>query len=141
MGGGSQPEDEGAITGINVTPFVDIALVLLIIFMVTAKYIVSQQIPVDLPQAASSQSSAEVRLASISIDREQQVFLDGQPIGDAALRDELGRRWAGDHELRAVIAADRGVLYGRVVEVIDLVRQAGVTHFAIQTDPAPERPR
>jgi biopolymer transport protein ExbD len=135
MGASSQAQDD-EIGGINVTPFVDIALVLLIIFMVTAKYIVSQQIPVDLPQAATSQSAAEVRLASISVDRTGAIFLDGNPINERDLRDELRRRWEGDHEIRAVIAADRNVIHGRVTEVIDLVRQGGVTHFAIQTDPS-----
>ena len=139
MAGHAQSQDD-EIGGINVTPFVDIALVLLIIFMVTAKYIVSQQIPVDLPQAATSQSAAEVRLASISIDREQRLFLDGQPTSEVELRAELQRRWEGDHDIRAVIAADRNVIHGRVTEVIDLVRQAGVSHFAIQTE-APTEPR
>ncbi len=129
------------IGGINVTPFVDIALVLLIIFMVTAKYIVSQQIPVDLPQAASSTSAAEVRLASVSIDREQRVYLDGRATTEPELRAELQRRWEGDHDLRAVIAADRGVPHGRVIEVIDLVRLAGITKFAIQTEAPSEAPR
>ncbi len=140
MGGHSANTDD-EIGGINVTPFVDIALVLLIIFMVTAKYIVSQQIPVDLPQAASSQSAAEVRLASISIDREQRIFLDGAPTTEPDLRAELHRRWEGDHEIRALIAADRGVLHGRVIEVIDVVRLAGITKFAIQTEPPSEPPR
>ena len=140
MAGHAQGQDD-EIGGINVTPFVDIALVLLIIFMVTAKYIVSQQIPVDLPQAASSQAAAEVRLASIAIDREQRLFLDGQPTTEADLRAELQRRWEGDHEIRAVIAADRNVIHGRVTEVIDLVRLAGVSHFAIQTEAPAEPPR
>ena len=140
MAGHSQSADD-EIGGINVTPFVDIALVLLIIFMVTAKYIVSQQIPVDLPQAASSQSAAEVRLAAISIDREQRIFLDGAPTSESDLRAELHRRWEGDHEIRALIAADRGVLHGRVIEVIDLVRLAGITKFAIQTDAPSETSR
>ncbi|MBK8693016.1 MAG: biopolymer transporter ExbD [Deltaproteobacteria bacterium] len=140
MAGHSQAQDD-EIGGINVTPFVDIALVLLIIFMVTAKYIVAQQIPVDLPQAATSQSAAEVRLASIAIDREQRLFLDGQPATEVELRAELQRRWEADHEIRAVIAADRNVIHGRVTEVIDLVRQAGVTHFAIQTEPPSEPAR
>ena len=140
MAGHSQGQDE-EIGGINVTPFVDIALVLLIIFMVTAKYIVSQQIPVDLPQASTSQSAAEVRLASIAIDRDQRIFLDGQPTTEVELRAELQRRWEADHDIRAVIAADRNVIHGRVTEVIDLVRQAGVSHFAIQTEPPTETRR
>ncbi len=140
MAGRSSGTDD-EIGGINVTPFVDIALVLLIIFMVTAKYIVSAQIPVDLPRASTAMAAAEMQMAAVSIDREQRAFLDGRPIDDADLRAELQRRWEADHELRAVIAADRNVIHGRVTEIIDLVRQAGVTHFAIQTEPPPEAHR
>lgn len=140
MAGGAQSTDD-EIGGINVTPFVDIALVLLIIFMVTAKYMMSQMIPVDLPQASTSQENTEQRMAAVSIDRQQALFLDGQPTTEVGLRDELRRRWESDHELRAVIAADRAVSHGRVVEVLDLVRQAGVSRFAIQSELPPEQSR
>ena len=132
MGGGSQSEDEGAITGINVTPFVDIALVLLIIFMVTAKYIVTPQaIPVDLPRASTS-NAVSVAVA-VSIDASGAIFADTRPVTEEQLIAFMRERHRDNAEVRAIIAADQRVPHGRVVHVIDLVRRAGVTKFAIQT--------
>jgi len=131
MAGGAQ-EDDGAITGINVTPFVDIALVLLIIFMVTAKYIVTPQaIPVDLPRA--SRSEGVVSAVSISVDQTGAIFADTRPVTEPQLIETMRQRHTENPEVRAIIAADQRVSHGRVVRVIDLVRQAGVTKFAIQT--------
>ncbi|MBK6530406.1 MAG: biopolymer transporter ExbD [Deltaproteobacteria bacterium] len=132
MGGGSQSEDEGAITGINVTPFVDIALVLLIIFMVTAKYIVTPQaIPVDLPRASTG-NAVSVAVA-VSVDASGAIFADTRPVTEEQLIATMRDRHPENPEVRAIIAADQRVPHGRVVHVIDLVRRAGVTKFAIQT--------
>src|SRR3954452_10705913 len=108
--------DDGTISGINVTPFVDIALVLLIIFMVTAKYIVSNpQINVDLPHAASSQQQVINSTLNISVDRGGAIFVDARPVAETQLRAIVEERYRANHELRAVIAADRAVNHGRVV--------------------------
>lgn len=132
MAGGASQDDEGAITGINVTPFVDIALVLLIIFMVTAKYIVTPQaIPVDLPRAATG-NSVSVAVA-VSIDQSGAIFADTRPVTEEQLIALMRQKHAENPEVRAIIAADQRVTHGRVVHVIDLVRQAGVSKFAIQT--------
>ncbi|MDO9018124.1 MAG: biopolymer transporter ExbD [Myxococcales bacterium] len=132
MAGGSQSEDEGAITGINVTPFVDIALVLLIIFMVTAKYIVTPQaIPVDLPRASTG-NAVNVAVA-VSVDASGAIFADTRPVTEEQLIATMRDRHRENPEVRAIIAADQRVPHGRVVRVIDLVRRAGVTKFAIQT--------
>ncbi len=132
MAGGSQQDDEGAITGINVTPFVDIALVLLIIFMVTAKYIVTPQaIPVDLPRASTS-NAVSVAVA-VSVDASGAIFADTRPVTEEQLIAYMRDRHRENPEVRAIIAADQRVPHGRVVHVIDLVRRAGVTKFAIQT--------
>ena len=132
MAGGSQQDDEGAITGINVTPFVDIALVLLIIFMVTAKYIVTPQaIPVDLPRASTS-NAVSVAVA-VSVDASGAIFADTRPVTEEQLIAYMRDRHRENAEVRAIIAADQRVAHGRVVHVIDLVRRAGVTKFAIQT--------
>lgn len=130
-------DTDGEIGGINVTPFVDIALVLLVIFMVTAKYIVAQSIPVDLPNARSSSDTEVSQMANVSLDRQGALFLDARPVTEDSLRAQLGARVRENNELRAVISADRSVSHGRVTEVIDLVRQAGVTRFAIQTQQPP----
>lgn len=133
MAGGAQASDDD-IVGINVTPFVDIALVLLIIFLVTAKYLVAQSIPVDLPAAATGADTEVSTMLNVSIDARGQLFLDGRPASEQALLDGVRVRSAGNPELRAVINADGAVAHRRVTQVIDLVRQGGVTRFAIQTE-------
>ncbi|MBL8602633.1 MAG: biopolymer transporter ExbD [Myxococcales bacterium] len=133
MAGGAQQDDDGSITGINVTPFVDIALVLLIIFMVTAKYIVTPQaIPVDLPRATTS-AGVSVAVA-ITVDADGHIFADTRPVNEQQLVELMRQKKQENPEIRAIIAASRRVNHGRVVQVIDLVRQGGVTKFAIQTE-------
>jgi biopolymer transport protein ExbD len=134
MGGGASQDDESAITGINVTPFVDIALVLLIIFMVTAKYIVTPQaIPVDLPHGSTSNSvTVAVR---VSVDRTGAIFVDARPVTEGDLPGQMRQRYNENHDVRVIIAADQSVSHGRVIRVIDLVRQGGVSKFAIETVP------
>ncbi|MEZ4394045.1 MAG: biopolymer transporter ExbD [Polyangiales bacterium] len=135
MGGGSSSDDEGAITGINVTPFVDIALVLLIIFMVTAKYIVTPQtIPVDLPRASSS-GPTQVTAMAISVNQNGDIFVDGRAVNEDGLLAYARQKKSENPEVRAIIAADQRVPHGRVVRVIDIVRRAQVAKFAIQTQP------
>ena len=129
----SSSEHDDEISGINVTPFVDIALVLLIIFLVTAKYIVSQAIPVDLPEAATGEQQ-QTSTVSVSVDRQGQLFVDATGVNEAQLVQAVRSRFGEHNDLRAVISADRATPHGRVTQVIDLVRQAGVTKFAIQTE-------
>jgi biopolymer transport protein ExbD len=125
--------DEEMITGINVTPLVDVVLVLLVILMVTASYVVSRSIPVDLPKGATAE--AVPTTLSISIARDGATFLDARPIDDAALRARVRAAFAADADTRAVIAADGRTTHARVVHVIDLLRQERVTKFAINVDP------
>ena len=135
MAGGASQDSDDMISGINVTPFVDIALVLLIIFMVTAKYIVSQpSIPVDLPRAASGQNQVISSTVQISVDRGGNIFVETQRVDEARLRTIMQQRKRANPEVRAVIAADQAVAHGRVVQVIDIVRTAGISKFAIQTE-------
>jgi biopolymer transport protein ExbD len=132
-GGASMGGEDDGITGINVTPFVDICLVLLIIFMVTAKYITSQSIPVDLPEAASASDTQQVAVANVSISATGQMYVDLEPVDDALLRARMQTRLTQNPELRAIINADRATPHGRVTQAIDIIRLAGVTKFAIQT--------
>jgi biopolymer transport protein TolR len=128
----SSQSDE-TIAGINVTPLVDVVLVLLVVMMVTATYIASRAIPVELPRAASGEATSSP--LSISIDREGALFLDGALLGETALRTELRARRARLKDLRAVIAADGAVPHRRVVHVIDLLRQEKIVRFAINVNP------
>src|SRR5262245_40256139 len=132
MAHASSQSDE-TIAGINVTPLVDVVLVLLVVMMVTATYIASRSIPVDLPRAASGEVTAAP--LAISVDREGALFLDGTALAEPALRGELRARRAKTKDLRAVIAADGGVPHRRVVHVIDLLRQENIVRFAINVNP------
>jgi biopolymer transport protein ExbD len=134
--------DDDAITGINVTPLVDITLVLLIIFMVTASYIVKESIEVDLPRAAHGGETVGPTLA-FAIDRAGAVFLNGQPVTREAARAAVRAAVRKSPEARALIGADRAVAHGEVVALIDLVKGEGVTRFAIQIahDARPEGTR
>jgi biopolymer transport protein ExbD len=125
--------ENAAITGINVTPLVDVVLVLLIVLMVTAGYIVSQTIPVDLPKGETGETTS-ITLA-ITVDREGRTFLDGQAVAKDVLRTRIRQAHARDRETRAVIAADGSTRHREVVGVIDLLRQEGVSRFAINVQP------
>jgi biopolymer transport protein ExbD len=129
----SAANDDELITGINVTPLVDITLVLLVILMVTASYVVSRTIPLDLPKASTSDAVPTTLV--ISIGKEGDWYLDGEAIQPAALRARVRAARAGDGEARAVIAADGQARHAQVVKVIDLLRQEDVTRFAINVEP------
>ena len=119
------------ITQINVTPLVDIMLVLLIIFMVTTSYIVRDSLDVSLPEARSGEPQ-KVTLLAITLDKDGTLALNGG--SDVGRRPFVGlstNRQAGGTPIEAVIAADKRVSHGEVVRVIDLVRSAGVVRFAI----------
>jgi biopolymer transport protein ExbD len=131
--GGNGADDDDLISGINVTPLVDVVLVLLIIFMVTATYIVRASIKVELPRAAQGGEAAGAIL-SVVLTRDGQLYLDGVRRTEEELVALTREAVARDHDARALISADKGALHGSVVRVIDLVRGAGVTRFAIHVE-------
>jgi biopolymer transport protein ExbD len=131
---GSSQDDDDTITGINVTPLVDVTLVLLIIFMVTATYIVSPSIKVDLPKAASGSDQTKTTL-SLTLAKDGALYLNGERSNDAAVAKFIGDSLPANPDLQAIIAADTVVAHGEVVHVIDLVKRAGVHRFAINVDP------
>ena len=134
LGGG----EEEPIVDINITPFVDIVLVVLIIFMVTATYIVKQSIKINLPEAATGESTEDSSLA-ITIDADRRLLLNGEETTEDALRTAIRREKKDAEERKAtlvcLIGADHGVSHGEVVHIIDLVKQEGVAKFAINIDP------
>jgi biopolymer transport protein ExbD len=129
MAASSRPADDGLFAGINVTPLVDITLVLLIIFMVTAKLIVSQTLPFDLPKAATGSEQQVVFSVSLSASGETRVDSERVDGDDDVLA--LARKARERHpDVRAVIQADRAVPHGRVVHVMDLLKQGGIGKIA-----------
>ncbi|MFW6051308.1 MAG: ExbD/TolR family protein [Myxococcota bacterium] len=135
MAGGAKGSDEdgGIITDINVTPLVDVVLVLLIILMVTATAIVAKTLPMELPEAATGEQVPSTM--AVSIDPEGQIYLDREPVTDEDLRSQVGEAREKNPELRVIIAADEQIEHGRVVRVMDLLRQVKVTRFAINVRP------
>jgi len=139
MAGGQQADngDEG-IVGINVTPLVDITLVLLIIFMVVAKMVVSQSVPLDLPKAASG---TDVQVVfSVELYASGDILVDQKKLAnDDALFPLAREGHAKTPDLRAVIKADGTVQHQRVIHVLDLLKQAGIAKIAFGVTPiAPE---
>src|SRR5690349_17038151 len=131
---GAATRRRGIIAEINVTPLVDIMLVLLIIFMLTAHLIAKQAIEVELPRAANATTIKPTTLA-ITLTREGTLYLDEHPTTPDALRAAVVEAVGKDPKTQVVITGDKAVSHGRVVWVLDLVKSLGVTSFAIQIDP------
>ena len=132
-GGARSGDDDDLITDINVTPLVDVILVLLIILMVTATAIVSKTIPMELPKAATGEQTPST--LAVSIDQNGQIFLDTIPTTPEDLRVKVRAAREADEEIRAVIAADGRIAHAKVVQVIDILRQERITKFAINVRP------
>lgn len=121
------------IAAINVTPFVDVTLVLLVIMMVSATHIVSQTMKVNLPKTSTSDGGAE-SLAAVSIDGEHRVFLNKQEVTLDELKGAFGRLKVDDPEATVVISADTKAEHGKVIEVMDLARGEGLSNFAVNVE-------
>jgi biopolymer transport protein ExbD len=128
------------ISAINVTPLVDVFLVLLIIFMVTANLFLEQErrlreIPLTLPAAASgARPEPKPVLVTILLDHAGAVYLDGAPSDLATVGQRLAATTRGTVPPEVVLSADKDLPYGRVAGVIDFVKQHGVAHFAINVE-------
>ena len=126
-------DDTPMIVDINVTPLVDIMLVLLIIFMVTATFIVQPGLPVQLPKAATGEETVSTTL-QLQLDKEGVLSMNGKRVSEDDLRGFIGSALQQKPDLQAVIAADRAVSHGTVVHLMDLLRQSGVHKFALSVE-------
>ena len=141
MAGSSAYEDEdsgGMISDINVTPLVDITLVLLIVFMITVPSIVNNpSIKVELPKASTGDDTLKSTLA-LTLQKDPAggytLFMNGEKRDENALRTEVPAMVAKNKALQAIIAADKGIAYGDVVHIVDLVKSLGVAKFALNID-------
>ncbi len=129
----SQDEDDDVIAQINIIPFVDITLVLLIIFLLTSNIISRASIPVDLPQAAHANQTVDKTL-NVVVTLDGGILLDGRSISHAELHAAAEQAKRDDPAVRVVIAADRHVAYDAVVETIDIVKDAGIAAFALNIE-------
>jgi len=131
-GGANEPDDDG-INSINVTPLVDIMLVLLIIFMVTATYIVHESIQIELPRAAHGGETTEQTFA-VMVTKGDEIYLNGALVTDTGLVAEVQKAKAAGTDVQAVIGGDKAASHGAVTHVLDVLKGAGVTKFAIQIE-------
>lgn len=139
MAASARTSSQGMFSGINVTPLVDIMLVLLVIFMVTAKLIVSQTMPMDLPKAATGGEQQIV--FSVAVNAKGEIQVDNSPVKtDAELLTLARRARTSNGEVRAVIRADAALSHGRVVRVMDLLKQGGIGKIAFGVDPTALEP-
>ena len=133
------PHSDEGITGINVTPLVDITLVLLIIFMVTAKLIAGQSVPLDLPKAATAGATQSV--FTVAIDADAHVTANGIAVIDrGALQGQAKKALQSDPSLRVLVSASTRSSHGSVMQVVDSLRQIGITRIAFAADPGEPSP-
>ncbi len=130
--------DEGSIAQINVTPFVDVMLVLLVIFMVTAP-ILQQGVDVELPavEAGALASDTEEQLV-VAIDGEGRIHLNDTPLDLVALGEKLLAIVKLQADRTVYLRADKDVAYGKVVAVMAAIRSAGIAKLGMVTEPLPE---
>jgi biopolymer transport protein ExbD len=129
---GATTSRRGAIVGINVTPMVDVVLVLLVIMMVTATYIVAQSFNVDLPKTATSDAPAPSPLI-VTLEKGNRTLFNDEAVTEAQLTEKL-KAAGGAPDANLVISADREVQHGVVMHVIDLAKLAGITKFALNVE-------
>ena len=127
--------DDGVIADINITPFVDIVLVVLIIFMVTTPAMIKQSIKVNLPDAATGEPNPEGTNLGLTLLSDGGMLLDGEPVSTPQLLDAIHAAKAkSKDDVIALIAADKTVAYGRVMWLVDLLRNEGVAKYAWNID-------
>ena len=147
MAGGVRNDDDEVISGINVTPLVDVVLVLLIIFIVTASSLLRSSIPIELPYAASAEES-KAGLMIVDIDEDGQLYINARlaelanipeevALAKKKLADARRRGETQQRELNVFVSADVSSNYGRFAQVVDHLRLAGVVEISMDTRPAP----
>ncbi len=134
----TEGDEDGTVTGINVTPLVDTALSLLLVFMIVTPIIMNQAVKVKLPKMANAEAVPPTTV-SVMVQKTGVILLNGKPVTHAELREQLqglvaeARAKAEDPKkpkIQAIIAADEEVAHGSVIHIVDIVKDMGVTEFA-----------
>lgn len=134
MAHGRWQSKEEPITKVNVTPIIDVALVLVIILLVTAPMLSVADLPVNLPQAKTREAEDE-RNVSVTVAQDGTMAVDNEHVTPGALTQVLGRHLAepGNHDALVVVRADSNIPYGRLRQVLQQARTAGAARLAIAT--------
>jgi biopolymer transport protein ExbD len=143
VAGGSLQDDDEGLNEINIVPFVDIVLVLLIIFMVTTEFVQEKfddykpppNVPLQLPRAATAEESPNKQLLSLAINKDGNLFLNGNKTDLDGIKGYVTDMKARGAKLEAFVAADERLTHGAVLKVIDTIRLLGIPDVAINTQP------
>jgi biopolymer transport protein TolR len=128
-------EGDPPMSDINVTPLVDVMLVLVVILIITAPLLASS-IRLDLPKAEGTQSADAPRFVTLVLDKSGQAFLNDKPLGADQLAEQLAATAKQNPETEIQLRADEGVPYGQVVKVMGLAHKAGLTRIGFVAEPA-----
>jgi biopolymer transport protein ExbD len=123
----------GGIVGINVTPMVDVVLVLLVIMMVSATYIVSQSMQVELPKTATSDDSV-ASVSAVTLTKQHKLLYNNESVSEAELKQKLLAAYSANPDVNLVVSADQDATHGAVVHIIDIAKLIGITKFAINVE-------
>ena len=126
---GAQP-----MSDINMTPLIDVMLVLLVIFMITAPLMTSS-LKLDLPKTDAAQPSDTPQFISVALDRDGRTFYGDEPVDAAALAERVAAAAKRNPQTEVQLRANKAVPYGRVAELIGVVQKAGLTRIGIVADP------
>jgi len=127
-------QGDAPMSDINVTPLVDVMLVLVVILIITAPLLASS-IRLDLPKAEGTQSADAPRFVTLVLDKAGQAFLNDKPMTPAQLAEQLAATARQNPETEIQLRADEGVPYGRVVQVMGVAHKAGLTRIGFVAEP------
>ena len=133
MGAKFDLDDDDGINDINITPFVDVVLVLLVIFMVTDPMMVKESMNINLPKAKSTDQTQNKSI-SIGISKTGQILLNGELIDMSLLYDKALDYKKDNPDIQVLINADKESIHGDVIKVLDQIKLAGITNFAFQVE-------
>ena len=133
MGAKSGGSGSDTIAEINMVPLIDIILVVLIIFMVTAPALIKPSVDVNLPEAASAEETTP-SLLNVAITADGQVQINNEDVDEESAKRVSHEEAERNPDVQAVVIADRDLPYGQVIKVLDWVKSAGVKNFAVTTD-------
>ena len=129
----NETQDDGVVSGINVTPLVDITLVILIIFMVTAHFVNDMGVKVQLPKASATEMNPTPAL-TVTVAKDGKIFLMGQKVDTNGLRAQMAREAKLNPGVRVIVAADEALIYKNVVQILDAIKAAGVSRVALSSE-------
>ena len=139
VGRGRRSKRRRPLAEINVTPFVDVMLVLLIVFMVTAP-LLTAGVPVDLPKTKAQPLGQDREPLSVTIKKDGRIYLQNTPVAADELVSKLTAIAENGYEQRVFVRGDTSVQYGRVMEVMGMLSSAGFTHIGLVTGPPKPKP-